>query len=94
LFDSLYDKKIPLLILSASGLGYDSIYYCLKHENKLYDNIDIISNDFVRDEDGKAIGVREPIIHSFNKDETVVKNFPIYEEIKDRKNILLLGDGL
>lgn len=94
LFDSLYDKKIPLLILSASGLGYDSIYYCLKHENKLYENIDIISNDFVRDEDGKAIGVREPIIHSFNKDETVVKNFPIYEDIKDRKNILLLGDGL
>ena len=94
LFDILYDKKIPLLILSASGLGYDSIYYCLKHENKLYDNIDIISNDFVRDEEGKAIGVREPVIHSFNKDETVVKNFPIYEEIKDRKNILLLGDGL
>lgn len=93
-FDTLHNNNIPLLILSASGLGYDSIYYCLKHENKLYDNIDIISNDFVRDENGKAIGVREPIIHSFNKDETVVKNLPIYEDIKDRKNILLLGDGL
>ncbi len=93
-FDTLHDNTIPLIILSASGLGYDSIYYCLKHENKLYDNIDIISNDFVRDESGKAIGVREPIIHSFNKDETVVKDFPIYDEIKDRKNILLLGDGL
>ena len=93
-FDMLHNHNIPLLILSASGLGYDSIYYCLKHENKLYDNIDIISNDFVRDENGKAIGVREPIIHSFNKDETVVKNFPIYEDIKDRKNILLLGDGI
>lgn len=92
--DTLHNHNIPLLILSASGLGYDSIYYCLKHENKLYDNIDIISNDFVRDEEGKAIGVREPVIHSFNKDETVVKNFPIYEEIKDRKNILLLGDGI
>jgi len=48
----------------------------------------------VRDENGKAIAVREPIIHSFNKDETVVKNFPIYKDIKDRKNIILLGDGL
>ena len=94
LFDLLYQKNIPLIILSASGVGYDSIYYCLKNENKLYDNIDIISNDFVRDENGKAIGVREPVIHSFNKDETVVKDFPIYEDIKDRKNILLLGDGL
>ena len=93
-FDTLHNHNIPLLILSASGLGYDSIYYCLKHENKLYDNIDIISNDFIRDETGKAIWVREPIVHSFNKDETVVKNLPIYEKIKDRKNILLLGDGL
>lgn len=94
LFDTLYDKKIPLLILSASGIGYDSIYYCLKHENKLYDNIDIISNAFIRDEQWKAIGITEPVIHSFNKDETILSDFPIYEEIKDRKNILLLGDGL
>lgn len=93
-FDMLHKNTIPLVIMSASGLGYDSIYYCLKHENKIYENIDIISNDFVRDEHGKAIGVREPVIHSFNKDETIIKNFPIYKEIKDRKNILLLGDGL
>ena len=93
-FDMLADNDIPLLILSASGIWYESIYYCLEYEKKLYDNIDIISNAFVRDENGKAIAVREPIIHSFNKDETVVKNFPIYKDIKDRKNIILLGDGL
>ena len=93
-FDLLNNKKIPLLILSASGLWYEAIYYRLEKIKKLYDNIDIISNDFVRDEDGKAIAIREPIIHSFNKDETVVKNFPIYEDIKERKNILLLGDGI
>lgn len=93
-FDILHKNDIPLLILSASGLGYESVYYCLEHENKLYENIDIISNSFIRDENGKAIGVNEPIIHSYNKDETAVKNFPIYDEIKDRKNILLLGDGL
>lgn len=93
-FELLYKNTIPLIILSASGLGYESIYYCLEHENKLYDNIDIISNAFVRDENGKAIGVREPIIHSFNKHETVIKDFPVYDEIKDRKNILLIWDGL
>ena len=60
----------------------------------LFDNIDIISNAFDWDENGEAIAAREPIIHSFNKDETVVHNFPIYEEIKDRRNVLLLGDGL
>lgn len=93
-FDMLHQYNIPLIFLSASGLGYESVYYCLEHEKKLYDNIDIISNAFIRDEEGKAIGVREPIIHSFNKDETILKDFPMYEDIKDRKNVLLLGDGL
>lgn len=90
----LHDKNIPLVIFSASGLGYESIYYTFEKIHKLYDNIDIISNAFIRDEHGKAIGIREPVIHSFNKDETVLKDFPVYEEIKDRKNILLLGDSL
>lgn len=93
-FDLLQSNDIPLLIFSASGMGYDGIYYSLEKAKKLYDNIDIISNAFIRDEEGRAIGVREPIIHTFNKDETVVKHFPIYEDIKDRKNILLLGDSL
>jgi 5'-nucleotidase len=90
----LHKNNIPLVILSASGLGYESIYYTFEKIHKLTNNIDIISNAFIRDEDGKAIAVREPIIHSFNKDETVVKNLPIYNEIKDRKNVLLLGDGI
>lgn len=93
-FTLLAQHNIPLVILSASGLGYESVYYCLEAENLLSENIDIISNAFIRNEKWQAIGVKEPIIHSFNKDETVVKKFPIYEEIKDRKNILLLGDGL
>ncbi|MFA6255731.1 MAG: hypothetical protein WC606_00980 [Candidatus Absconditabacterales bacterium] len=93
-FDLLKNNNVPLLIFSASGLGYEAIYYCLENKNKLSDNIDIISNAFVRDEDGKAIAIKEPIIHSFNKGETVVKDSPIYEEIKERKNILLLGDSL
>lgn len=93
-FYLLKNNEIPLLIFSASGMWYDGIYYSLEKIRELSDNIDIISNAFVRDEEGKAIGVREPIIHTFNKDETVVKNFPIYEKIKERKNILLIGDSL
>ena len=29
-----------------------------------------------------------------NKNETFVKNFPVYKTIKNRKNVLLLGDSL
>jgi len=83
-----------LLIFSATGLGYEAIYFCLEHIAKLSDNISIISNAFVWDEHGKAIAVREPIIHSFNKDETIIKNFSVYDEIQTRKNVVLLGDSL
>ncbi|EKD24708.1 MAG: hypothetical protein ACD_80C00167G0006 [uncultured bacterium (gcode 4)] len=93
-FDMLKNNAIPLLVFSASGLWYEAIYHCLQNRNKLFDNIDIISNSFMRDETGKAIAIREPIIHSFNKGETVVHDLPIYKEIKDRKNIILLGDSL
>jgi 5'-nucleotidase len=56
-------------------------------------NVHIISNNFIRDKQGKAIGIQEPIIHSFNKNETTIKIFPFYQEIAERKNVLLLGDS-
>ena len=43
--------------------------------------------------DGYMKKIRKPIIHSLNKDETAIHEFPVYEKIKDRKNILLLGDS-
>ena len=47
------------------------------------------------DENGKAVSVYEPIIHSLNKDETVVSDFPeIFALVKDRDNGLLLGDNI
>lgn len=93
-FSLLQEKNIPLLIFSASGLGYQAIQYFLTHEQKFSSNINIISNDFIRDEEGRAIGVKEPIIHSYNKNETIVHELPLYDKIVSRKNILLLGDSL
>jgi len=47
------------------------------------------------DKEGNFVGVREPIIHSFNKDEEMIKHFPeIKKQVKGRHNIILLGDGL
>ena len=61
----------------------------------MYDNIYIISNSFEWDEKGNMIGVKQPIVHSMNKDETVVKDFPeAFKMVEDRKNVLLLGDIL
>ncbi|MEK7625597.1 MAG: hypothetical protein AAB467_04615, partial [Patescibacteria group bacterium] len=46
------------------------------------------------DENDKAIGFREPIITGMNKDKTMIQSFPAFEAVKDRPNVILLGDNL
>jgi cytosolic 5'-nucleotidase 3 len=92
MFEFLHDKNIPLVILSASGIGIEAIQFYFEKYDKLYDNIHIVSNEFIWDDNGLMTGYKEPIIHSFDKDYSAVKDFPFYEDLKNRKNILLLGD--
>ena len=92
-FKFLRAHDIPLVIMSSSGLGTESISLFLGRQGLLTENIHIISNEFIWDEAGLAIAVKEPIIHAFNKEETVLGGFPFYDKVKDRKNVLLLGDG-
>ena len=93
-FDFLNQHEIPLIIMSSNGLGGDVISMYLKHEGELYDNVYIICNSFEWDKNGNAVGIKEPIIHCMNKDETIIREFPAFDIIKDRKNVLLLGDNL
>jgi len=90
----LREKNIPLVIMSSSGIGGDAIPMYLKKQGKLYDNVHIISNSYEWDKEGYAIAVKQPIIHVMNKDETVIQDFPVFDIIKERKNVLLLGDSL
>lgn len=94
LIGELSAKKIPLVIFSASGLGYDSINYFLGHRGLMSDNVHIVSNRFEWNENGKASGIIFPIIHSFNKDEHSLHDLPFYAEVAKRKNVILLGDSL
>ncbi|MFZ5955350.1 MAG: hypothetical protein ACOYT4_02910 [Nanoarchaeota archaeon] len=91
--DFLNINKIPLIILSSSGLGnYIPMY--LEKYNKNYDNINVISNLFEFDKQGYATKIKQPIIHALNKDEQAFRNFPIYKSIQKKKNVILLGDGI
>lgn len=90
----LHKQNIPLVILSSAGLGEESISLYFNRHKKLYENIYIISNSFEWDKNGYLVGFKEPITHSMNKDETSIKEFPAYKAIKNRKNVLLLGDTL
>ncbi len=95
LLESLKKNNIPLVILSSSGLGRKSIELYLKKRDLLFENIHIISNTFEWNDQGYAIGVKKPIIHTLSKNETIVKDFPnIFEKVKNRKNVILLGDSV
>ena len=92
-FLDILDKQgIPLLIFSA-GVG-NIIRQGLKSAGKLTPNIHIISNFFEYDAKGKAIGYTRPLIHTFNKNESQVKNSDYASQIVKRKNLILLGDSL
>ena len=92
LIDFLHDNNIPLVIMSA-GPG-DMISRHFKQEGRLYSNVHIIANFFEFDEKGKVARIKEPIIHSLNKYEIMLQNFPAFNKIKERKNVILLGDGV
>jgi len=95
LLNNLQSNNIPLVILSSSGVGKESIVSYLGHKKLLSDNIYIICNSFNWSEDGKAISVNQPIIHSLNKNETVIKDFPeVFEKIEERTNVILLGNSI
>ncbi len=90
--DFLEAHQIPLIIMSAAP--GDMLTAHLKHEGLLRPNVHVIANLYEFDAAGNAIKIKEPIIHSLNKHEIVIRSFPVFEAIKDRPNILLLGDGL
>jgi HAD superfamily hydrolase (TIGR01544 family) len=92
LFEMLNTNNIPTLIFSA-GLG-DVIKEFLNQQKLIADNIHIISNFFEFDENGVAKAHSNPLIHTLNKNEVAIKNFPYHNEIENRKNIILLGDSL
>lgn len=90
--DYTYQKNIPLVIMSA-GPG-DMISMYLNEERRLYNNVHVIGNLFKFDKNGKAIGLEGKIIHSLNKDESEIRGTALYNELLERKNVLLLGDSI
>lgn len=54
----------------------------------------VISNRMVFNDDGLLVGFSEPLIHMFNKHETHSADAPYYQAVHNRRNVILLGDGL
>lgn len=91
-FTTLKENKIPLLIFS-SGFG-NLIQEYLKKSNYLSENVFLLSNIFEFDQEGFAKGYKTEPIHVFNKSDTRIMNKNYLNTIKERKNIILLGDSI
>ncbi|MDO8656412.1 MAG: hypothetical protein Q7K45_04180, partial [Nanoarchaeota archaeon] len=91
--DLLSHYKVPILIFSA-GVG-DIIKELLESAGKITSNVHLLSNFYIFNEQGIVIEKKNKhFIHTFNKNEVEVKKTLYYPEIKQRKNVLLLGDSL
>lgn len=80
--------------MSASWLWDESIIETLKFHNLYFSNVDVISNVYIWDNNWFAIDYKKPHIHLFNKNENFIKDSFVYEKIKNKKNIILLGDSI
>lgn len=76
---------IPVVIVSA-GIG-NFIEKYLRKQGCLYDNVTIHSNFLIYD-NGRIVGVQEPILHSLNK------SMLTYPELEGRKKGILFGDQI
>ena len=95
LIELLTTKNIPLVIMSASWIGWDSIRIFFQKYNLMNNNIHIISNVLEFDESWKTCWFKQEVIHSFNKSGKIIEKYPtIQKAIEKRKNIILLWDSL
>ncbi len=86
--ESMKKRNIPVIIISA-GIG-NFIEQFFEVHNCYYDNIYVVSN-FIEFKKGIAVGISNNVIHSLNKNEVALPK-EIKEFVKDRNNIILMGD--
>ncbi|XP_062518636.1 7-methylguanosine phosphate-specific 5'-nucleotidase-like [Corticium candelabrum] len=91
LFAMLRNCNVPLMILSA-GIG-DLIDEVLNRQASLYRNIHVVANYMDYEENDMLVGFKGHLIHTFNKTENSVRSSDYFQEIKDRCNVVLLGDS-
>ncbi len=85
---------IPVIIMSASGLG-EVVKMYFKNQGVDFPNTHYVVNQFEWNTDGTVKSQRGPVIHSLNKDDTTLDAFPdIFAQIKHRTNVVLLGNSL
>ncbi|KAL0839840.1 hypothetical protein ABMA28_016466 [Loxostege sticticalis] len=86
-------QQVPVLVFSA-GLG-DSVEAAMKAANFLLPHVKVVSNFLAIGDNEKIVGIKgDEVIHTLNKNETAIKNTEYYEMVRDRCNVILMGDNI
>ncbi|XP_032644886.1 7-methylguanosine phosphate-specific 5'-nucleotidase isoform X3 [Chelonoidis abingdonii] len=91
-FDQLHQHNIPLFIFSA-GVG-DVLEEVLRQVEVFHPNINVVANYMDFDDKGVLRRFKEPLIHTYNKNNTVLEKTEHFQLLSSRTNIILLGDSL
>lgn len=54
----------------------------------------MVSNFLALDEEDRITGIKGEVIHTYNKNETAIKNTDYYDLVRDRSNVILMGDNI
>lgn len=93
LFDALLELAVPVLVFSA-GLA-DGVLAILRETELLHANVQVLGNYLVYGEDEMLQGFDGTrIVHAFNKNEHALDNSEGGRRLRDRRNVLVMGDSL
>ncbi|PIO39801.1 hypothetical protein AB205_0146690, partial [Aquarana catesbeiana] len=91
-FGTLYQNEIPLFIFSA-GIG-DILEEIIRQAGVYHPNIKVVSNYMDFDDQGILTNFKGKLIHTYNKNNSVLMDAEYFQQMSHRSNIILLGDTL
>ncbi|KAM6042611.1 7-methylguanosine phosphate-specific 5'-nucleotidase isoform 1-T1 [Theristicus caerulescens] len=92
LFDQLHKYNVPLFIFSA-GVG-DILEEIIRQANVFYSNVNVVSNYMDFDDNGVLTHFKGPLIHTYNKNNSVLQGTEYFQQLSTRTSIILLGDSM
>lgn len=92
LLEMAHTHSIPFHVFSA-GI-YDVIHAFFEHTQAYVYNPHVVSNMMAFDAEGNLTGFKGNLVHTLNKNSRVIQNSDSWPRVRDRTNVLLLGDNI